>query len=288
MITFLGFVVLMAAFSHGVDSICDVTQDAVCNGTLGLPVYLQLIRDATGHELKLFSGDKNVFTSKSSKTVFFNEFNNPSYLQRWQFVRDNGTLIINPAEKRDAGTYRVEIYEESTGRSVGDHTVQLILQGTSTVSVKPTNQTNTTLPSTHPGPSVTVIVICVLLSLTVCLCVAVGTFYIRMKKRNTHTPVSEKKEPDDLVYAQVTTGSNGRRQISDIQGTRVETEDVVYSGVAMANRSSRHNSRKPPAAEAYELEYAEVSAFSKRRGPTESHRPEESVEYGEVRVHTPH
>ncbi|XP_031419606.1 uncharacterized protein LOC116219803 isoform X2 [Clupea harengus] len=266
MITFLGFVVLMAAFSHGVDSICDVTQDAVCNGTLGLPVYLQLIRDATGHELKLFSGDKNVFTSKSSKTVFFNEFNNPSYLQRWQFVRDNGTLIINPAEKRDAGTYRVEIYEESTGRSVGDHTVQLILQ----------------------GPSVTVIVICVLLSLTVCLCVAVGTFYIRMKKRNTHTPVSEKKEPDDLVYAQVTTGSNGRRQISDIQGTRVETEDVVYSGVAMANRSSRHNSRKPPAAEAYELEYAEVSAFSKRRGPTESHRPEESVEYGEVRVHTPH
>ncbi|XP_031419607.1 uncharacterized protein LOC116219803 isoform X3 [Clupea harengus] len=259
MITFLGFVVLMAAFSHGVDSICDVTQDAVCNGTLGLPVYLQLIRDATGHELKLFSGDKNVFTSKSSKTVFFNEFNNPSYLQRWQFVRDNGTLIINPAEKRDAGTYRVEIYEESTGRSVGDHTVQLILQGTSTVSVKPTNQTNTTLPSTHPGPSVTVIVICVLLSLTVCLCVAVGTFYIRMKKRNTHTP-----------------------------GTRVETEDVVYSGVAMANRSSRHNSRKPPAAEAYELEYAEVSAFSKRRGPTESHRPEESVEYGEVRVHTPH
>ena len=40
-------------------------------------------------------------------------------------------------------------------------------------------------------------------------------------------------------------------------------------------------------AEAYESEYAEVSAFSKRQGPTESHRPEESVEYGEVRVHTP-
>ncbi|XP_042561024.1 leucine-rich repeats and immunoglobulin-like domains protein 1 [Clupea harengus] len=267
-------------------------------------------------------------------------------------------------ERRDSGTYRVEIFKKSSGKSVGDNTVQLIIEapvsdvdlsisclangewrlrcssngespqyswylggrplseadadlspdiqtlllsrnvtgeltcsvsnhvsskntstllldacsGTSTVSVTPTNQTNTTLPSTHPGHSMTDIAISVLLSLTVCLCVVVGTFYIRMKKRNTHTPVSEKKEPEDLVYVQVTTGSNGRGRRSNIQGTRVETQDVVYSGVAMANRSSRHKSRKPPAAEAYESEYAEVSVFSKRRGPTESHRPEESVE----------
>ena len=32
-------------------------------------------------------------------------------------------------------------------------------------------------------------------------------------------------------------------------GTRVETQDVVYSGVAMANRSSGHKSRKPSAGE---------------------------------------
>src|SRR4029434_297562 len=117
----------MSSFYAGLDSICDGTQEAACNGTLGLPVYLQLMRDTTGYELKLFSGDKNIFTSKSSKIVFYT----PSFRQRWQFVPDNGTLIINPAERRDAGTYRVEIYEESTGKGVGDHTVQLIIEGKS-------------------------------------------------------------------------------------------------------------------------------------------------------------
>ncbi|KAG5270204.1 hypothetical protein AALO_G00189950 [Alosa alosa] len=37
-------------------------------------------------------------------------------------------LHVNPAERRDAGTYRVEITEEATGKTVGDHTVQLIIE----------------------------------------------------------------------------------------------------------------------------------------------------------------
>ncbi|XP_031425678.1 hepatocyte cell adhesion molecule-like [Clupea harengus] len=119
---------LLAGASKGLDSTCNATQDATCYGALGGPVYLQLTRDTTGYELKLFSGDKNIFTSKSSKTVFYNEFNTPSFRQRWQFVPDNGTLIINPRERRDSATYRVEIYEESTGKRVGEHTVQLIIE----------------------------------------------------------------------------------------------------------------------------------------------------------------
>ena len=91
-------------------------------------MYLQLMRDTTGYDLRLYSGEKNFFTSKISKTVFYNEFNTPSFSQRWQFVPDNGTLIINPADGKDAGTYRVEIYE-STGKRVGEHTVQLIIEG---------------------------------------------------------------------------------------------------------------------------------------------------------------
>ena len=94
-------------------------------------MYLQLMKDTSGHELKLYSGDKNVFTSKSSKTLFYNKFETPSFRKRWQFVPDNGTLIINPAEKTDAGTYRVEIYEESTGKREGDHTIQLMIRGKS-------------------------------------------------------------------------------------------------------------------------------------------------------------
>ena len=60
-------------------------------------MYLQLMRDTTGYDLRLYSGKKNVFTSKSSKTVFYNDFNNLSFIQLWQFVPDNGTLIINPS-----------------------------------------------------------------------------------------------------------------------------------------------------------------------------------------------
>ena len=94
-------------------------------------MYLQLMRNTTGYELKLYSGIKIVFVSKRSKTVFSDEFNTSSFLQRGQFVRDNGTLIINPAERRDAGTYRVGIFNQSTGKGVGDHTVQLIIEGKS-------------------------------------------------------------------------------------------------------------------------------------------------------------
>ena len=91
-------------------------------------MYLQLMRDTTGHDLRLYSGEKNVFTSKSSKTLFYNKFETPSFCKRWQFVPDNGTLIINPAERRDSGTYRVEIYGESSGKREGVHTVQLIIE----------------------------------------------------------------------------------------------------------------------------------------------------------------
>ncbi|XP_062405091.1 hepatic and glial cell adhesion molecule-like [Sardina pilchardus] len=114
--------------NSGLDSICDVTQDAECYGALGGPVYLQLMRNAREYALGLFYGSSCVFRDRRSKSVFYNEFNTTSVLQRWQFVPDNGTMIINPAERRDTGTYRVQITEESTGKSVGIHTVQLTIE----------------------------------------------------------------------------------------------------------------------------------------------------------------
>ena len=94
-------------------------------------MYLQLMRDTTGYELRFHKEHKTVFILRRSKTVFDEEFNTPSFRQRWQFVPDNGTLIINPAERKDAGTYRVRIFNKSTGKSVGEHTVQLIIEGKS-------------------------------------------------------------------------------------------------------------------------------------------------------------
>ncbi|XP_031424835.1 hepatocyte cell adhesion molecule-like isoform X1 [Clupea harengus] len=119
---------LLAGASKGLDSTCDATQDAACYGALGGPVYLQLMRNTSGHTLSFHNERKAIFTLRPSKTVFYKDYNTPSFLQRWQFVPDNGTLIINPAERKDAGTYRVRIFNKSTGKSVGEHTVQLIIE----------------------------------------------------------------------------------------------------------------------------------------------------------------
>ena len=93
-------------------------------------MHLQLIRDTTGYELSFRNEHKAIFRFRRSKTVFYDEFITTSFIQRWQFVSDNGILIINPADGKDKGTYKVEIYE-STGKRVGKHTVELIIEGKS-------------------------------------------------------------------------------------------------------------------------------------------------------------
>ncbi|XP_062405154.1 uncharacterized protein LOC134095557 [Sardina pilchardus] len=119
---------LLITSIYGLDSMCDVTQDAACYGALGGPVYLQLMRNTRGYGLSLSNGSSHVFKFRRSKPVFYYEFNTTSVLQRWQFAPDNGTMIINSTERRDAGTYKVQITEESTGKSVGEYTVQLTIE----------------------------------------------------------------------------------------------------------------------------------------------------------------
>ncbi|XP_076143296.1 uncharacterized protein LOC143125578 isoform X2 [Alosa pseudoharengus] len=359
--TVLGLLVLLAASTHGLDSMCNATQSATCYGALGGPVYLQLMKNVSGHDLSLQLYNNIIFKMRKLISVFTNQ----SFSVTWQFVPDNGTMIINPVETTDARTYRVLIYE-ATGRGVGNHTVQLTIEApvsgvdlsiscsangersvrcssngdspqyswsldgrplgeadadlssdnqtlllrgnvtgqltcsvrnhvssthttrlmelcygaSTTVSVTPANHT---LPSDHTerpfSETAVIYVSSFLVFILVCLCVAAWMFYVWKKRRNTNTPVKE--DPDDVVYVEVTSNTRGRR--SDMQG--VEAQEVVYSDVATANRRSRCKSRKPPAAEAYELEYAEVSAY-KRRAPGDTHTPAETVEYGEVRVHT--
>ncbi|KAL2088686.1 hypothetical protein ACEWY4_015585 [Coilia grayii] len=109
----LGLVLLqLAASSYGLQSVCDATQDAVCYGALGGPVHLQLMRDTTGHLLTFRSENNNRIRIRIRKEKLMPTFWFP---KRWNVVAGNGTLIINPAESTDSGTYRVEIYEHSTG-----------------------------------------------------------------------------------------------------------------------------------------------------------------------------
>ncbi|XP_062405406.1 uncharacterized protein LOC134095750 isoform X2 [Sardina pilchardus] len=321
------------------------------------------MKTVLGLLLLLAASTHGVFTFKRSKWVFYNEFNTKSVLQRWQFVPDNGTMIINPAERRDTGTYRVETSDESTGK-VNPYTVQLTIEApvsdvdlsitcsangersikcssngdspqyswsldgrpldeadadlssddqtlllrgnvtgqltcsvsnhvssthttrlmelcsgaSTTVSVTPTNHPLPSAPTESPASGTTVMYVsCFLVLILVCLCVAVWIFYSWRRRRNAHTPVKP-EDPDDVMYIEVTSNARGRR-------SEMHAQDVVYSDVAMANRRSRRKSRKPPAAEAYELEYAEVSAY-RRGAPAHTHTPAEAVEYGEVRLQT--
>ncbi|KAL2088697.1 hypothetical protein ACEWY4_015596 [Coilia grayii] len=125
MTAFTGLILLLVTSTHGLQSVCDATPDAVCYGALGGPVHLQLMRNTTGHELN-FKNEKNIiFRIRPNGKLAPKP---PS--QRWEVVAGNGTLIINPAESTDSGTYRVEIYENSTGTLVGTHTVQLMIEET--------------------------------------------------------------------------------------------------------------------------------------------------------------
>ncbi|XP_041916876.1 uncharacterized protein LOC121681287 isoform X6 [Alosa sapidissima] len=213
---FAGFVVLLVTSTYGLDSMCDAIHDAACYGALGGPVYLQLMRDTRGHYLNLLYGHAAVFTFRRSKPMFYKEFNTPSVLQRWQFVPDNGTMIINPAERRDAGTYRVQITEEATGKTVREHTVQLTIEATMTpTTTAPTTissaamTTNNGVPmATTPPPtptSTTSALLCVcssggispvfisvwLAEIIILTSLLVGGYYLYIRNRTSHTPEVE-------------------------------------------------------------------------------------------------
>ena len=75
------------------------------------------------------NGHAGIFRFRNNQIVFFNESFTSHIQYRWHFVAANGTIIINPATKRDSGTYRIEIHNEETGALVANTTIQLIVLG---------------------------------------------------------------------------------------------------------------------------------------------------------------
>ncbi|KAL2088685.1 hypothetical protein ACEWY4_015584 [Coilia grayii] len=146
----LGLVLLLTAPSYGLQSVCDATQDAVCYGALGGPVHLQLMRNTTGHELN-FKNEKNIiFRIRSNGKLAPKP---PS--QRWEVVAGNGTLIINPAESTDSGTYRVDI--SGSDGIIKHHIVQLMIEATplpTATSTTLVTTLTTTLVTTPPTTTV--------------------------------------------------------------------------------------------------------------------------------------
>ncbi|KAL2077481.1 hypothetical protein ACEWY4_026985 [Coilia grayii] len=118
---------LFIYFCVGWKTICDATHEATCYVTLGQPAYVQLVATNTTYQMSLLKGNDRVFVFRRSKVTFQDSFNS-TILKRWFFDSTNGTLLINPADKRDLGTYRVEIYDENTGTQTSNHNIQLTIK----------------------------------------------------------------------------------------------------------------------------------------------------------------
>ncbi|XP_078145140.1 uncharacterized protein LOC144542412 [Centroberyx gerrardi] len=110
----LVLLVMLAGVTHAVfpaaETNCNATQNtSACSVALGGSVYIQLMANASGHQLRckkeLPSGSTNVFSLKKDKVVIQEAWRN-----RTEFFISNGTFKLSNVEKADSGQYTVEVF----------------------------------------------------------------------------------------------------------------------------------------------------------------------------------
>ncbi|XP_028816355.1 uncharacterized protein LOC114768311 isoform X2 [Denticeps clupeoides] len=111
---------LITGASCGLMFTCDARQNTTCYAALGHPVYLQLI-NVEQPQLSFTAGTQKIFNIK--KNIITRQNLPPN----WQFIISNWTVIINPAERKDTGTYSTEIYDEG-GSLVGTNWLHLFIE----------------------------------------------------------------------------------------------------------------------------------------------------------------
>ncbi|XP_025767845.1 uncharacterized protein LOC112848336 [Oreochromis niloticus] len=92
---------------------CDLrTNTCPCSPLLEGTVYVQVMTDASGREMKclkmLPKGNITVFSLKKEKITTDKEFYN-----RLTFIIKNGTLKITNLKKSDSGQYSIEVYNSN-------------------------------------------------------------------------------------------------------------------------------------------------------------------------------
>ncbi|KAF3693863.1 hypothetical protein EXN66_Car009539 [Channa argus] len=107
--------VMLAGVTHAIFSVaepettCNVTQNTSCSVTIGRSLYMQVITDASGHQVffNKLNGTKKVtlFILKKEKVMLYEEFN------RTQFFIKNGTIKISNVISSDSGFYSIEVFK---------------------------------------------------------------------------------------------------------------------------------------------------------------------------------
>ncbi|XP_053544422.1 uncharacterized protein LOC128635436 [Ictalurus punctatus] len=105
--------------------VCRFSESSQCYVALGQRLHLQMPLE-DGFELKI--------TDKTSTTRLILRYrktqSNPPKPNhpRWQFVKDNKTMILTSAERSDSGTYTLDTFD-ANGNNKGSYTLQLTTEG---------------------------------------------------------------------------------------------------------------------------------------------------------------
>ncbi|XP_028816427.1 uncharacterized protein LOC114768366 isoform X2 [Denticeps clupeoides] len=145
----VGVLMLITGRSHGLMFTCDARQNTTCYTALGHPVYLQLI-NVEQPQLSFTAGTQRIFNIK--KNIITRQNLPPN----WQFIISNWTLIINPVERKDTGTYRTESHDEY-GKVVGINCLHLFIEApvssvTLNIACLPSSERRVTCSSSGDSP----------------------------------------------------------------------------------------------------------------------------------------
>ncbi|CAB1325232.1 unnamed protein product [Coregonus sp. 'balchen'] len=216
MLVVFGLLVMLTRLSNGMkEKSCDVRQNMSCHRTLGETVYLQLMNNATGSELRF----KKVRTSviieifkKKNNTVIIHD----SIKARSEFFINNGTFRIANTESSDFGEYLFEIYN-SSGINLSTRRVQLIIGGRSDWPI-----------------------IASLVAVVLVLTVVVGAYCIHKRGRPPQAPVpTDADESPELEYADVTI-------LKKMDKPPEVPEEVKYGQVVVLEGSRQTKERDRP------------------------------------------
>lgn len=99
------------AFLPAAETKCNAKHNtSVCSVTPGGSVSIQLMTNASGHQLRckkqLSPVALNVFSLKRDKVTVYEPFRN-----RTEFFINSGTLKINNVERNDSGLYTTEVFD---------------------------------------------------------------------------------------------------------------------------------------------------------------------------------
>ncbi|XP_053506357.1 uncharacterized protein LOC128623354 isoform X3 [Ictalurus furcatus] len=102
--------------------VCRFNESSQCYVALGQRLHLQIPLE-DGFELKI--------TDKTSTTRLILKYkktqSNPPNHPRWQFAKDDKTMVLTSAERNDSGTYTLDTFD-ANGNNKGIYTLQLYIE----------------------------------------------------------------------------------------------------------------------------------------------------------------